>query len=136
MEKKLPHTPYNIMKSSVDNLIIPSPDEIRKINSFFLVRYISNDPASIYIANALNCMHKIPMEAQYSFVLNSTLDKVAFINYPKKEKIVSNKELKVIANHFKINDILAKEYVTILGLEKTQEILDKYEQINYKKTKI
>jgi len=135
MKNNIPHSPYNIMKSSVDNLIVPTTDEIRKINSFFLVRFISNDPASIYIANALNCMYKIPMEAQYSFVLNSTLDKVAFINYPKKERALSDKDLAIIATHFKINTILAKDYVKTLGAEKTQEILDKYKQVTYKKTK-
>jgi len=83
---EIKHTPYNIMKSAVDMRITPSIEEIKKINSFFLVRYISNDPASIYIANAINCHPNIPIEAQYKLIQNSTLDKVAFINYPKKEK--------------------------------------------------
>ena len=120
------HTPYNVMKSSVDKKITPSIEEIKKVNSFFLVRYISNDPASIYIANALNCNFRIPIEAQYNFVLNSTLDKVAFINYPKKERIVSDKHLKIISEHFKITEIVAKDYVKIMGEEKTLEIISHY----------
>jgi hypothetical protein len=134
-DKKLLHTPYNIMKSSVDRMITPSVEEIKKINSFFLTRYISNDPASIYIANALNCMSKIPMEAQYNFVLHSTLDKVAFINYPKKERLVSDKDIQIIMEHFKISETTAKDYVKILGIEKTKEILSYYEKIKTKKRK-
>jgi hypothetical protein len=131
-DKSIPHTPYNIMKSSVDRLISPSIEEIKKINSFFLTRYISNDPASIYIANALNCMSRIPMEAQYNFVLHSTLDKVAFINYPKKNKLISDKNLQIIMKHFKIGEVTAKDYINILGEEKTLEILSYYANVKKK----
>ena len=129
MEKQ---SPYNVMKSAVDKKFQPTKEELKTLNSFFLIRYISNDPNSIYIANILNCNHKIPIEAQYNFVRNSTLDKVAFINYPKKEKLIKDKEMKIIMFHFKINENVAKDYINILGLEKTQEILKKYENIKIK----
>jgi len=125
-------SPYNVMKSAVDKKFQPTKEELKTLNSFFLIRYISNDPNSIYIANILNCNHKIPIEAQYNFVRNSTLDKVAFINYPKKEKLIKDKEMKIIMFHFKINENVAKDYINILGLEKTQEILKKYENIKIK----
>ena len=114
------------MKSAVDKKFIPCSEELKSINSFFLVRYISNDPNSIYIANMLNCNHTIPIEAQYNFVRNSTLNKVAFINYPKKEKLVKDAELKIIMSHFKVNNSVAKDYIKILGTEKTKEIILKY----------
>ena len=129
MSDVIKHTNYNIMKSAVDKKIKPSIEEIRKINSFFLIRYISNDPASIYIANALNCNYKIPIEAQYKFILNSTLDKVAFINYPKKEKLISDKDMKIITRHFKVNEQVAKDYIRILGTEKIIAILDMYSHL-------
>jgi len=122
----LTRSPYNIMKSAVDNKLLPTVNEIKKINSFFLIRYISNDPNTIYIANMLNCNYSIPIEAQYNFIKYSTLDKVSFINYPKKEKLVTDKELKVIMSHFKTNSVVAKDYIRILGMEKTKEILQKY----------
>ena len=126
-------TPYNVMKSSVDKSFKPTEEEIKTLNSFFLVRYISNDPNSIYIANILNCNVKnIPIEAQYNFVRNSTLSKVAFINYPKKEKLVSDKELKLIMSYYKCSANVAKDYIKILGTEKTQEILEKYKNIKKK----
>lgn len=121
------------MKSAIDKKFKPTPEEIRSINSFFLIRYISNDPNSIYIANALNCNYSIPIEAQYNFVRNSTLDKVAFINYPKKEKLVKDSDLKIIMEHFKVNETVAKDYVKILGPEKTDEILEKYHSHGKKK---
>ena len=123
------HTKYNIMKSAVDKKINPSPEEIESINSFFLIRYVSNDPASIYIANALNCRPNIPIYAQYKFIRYSTLDKVAFIAYPKKEFKVNPKTLKILCNHFKVNEQIAKEYIKILGDDKVDEILKKYEGI-------
>ena len=127
---EIKHTNYNIMKSAVDKKIKPSVDEIKKINSFFLIRYISNDPASIYIANVLNCNYRIPVEAQYKFILNSTLDKVAFINYPKKDKIISDKKLKIIAKHYKVNNLVAREYIKIMGKERAEEIINMYLDIS------
>lgn len=129
MSDEIVHTNYNVMKSAVDKKIVPTLDEIKQINSFFLVRYISNDPASIYIANALNCNFKIPIESQYKFILNSTLDKVAFINYPKKERLLKDKDMKIITRHFGINESVAKDYIKILGPKKVEEILEKYKHI-------
>lgn len=123
------HTAYNVMKSAVDRKIEPTLEEIKKINSFFLIRYISNDPASIYIANALNCNYKIPIEAQYKFILNSTLDKVAFINYPKKDSLLKEKNIKIITKHFNISESVAKDYIKILGPEKVDKIIKMYKNI-------
>jgi len=117
------------MKSAVDNKIEPTLEEINKINSFFLIRYVSNDPSSIYIANTLNIYPKIPVYAQYKFIKFATLDKVAFINYPKKEFNIPIKVMKIICYHFKINEILAKEYVKLLGDERVEEIIKKYKNI-------
>jgi len=123
-------TPYSIMKSSVDKSFEPSAEEIQKVNSFFLTRFISNDPSTIYIANTLNCYVKhIPIEAQYKFVRNSTMDKINFINYPKREKLISDKDLNVIAYHYKCNLGIAREYVKILGIEKSEDIVKKYDGI-------
>ena len=125
--KKTKRTPYSVMKSAVNKTFIPSIEEIKSINSFFLVRYVSNDPSTIYIANILNCNAKvIPIEAQYKFIRNSTMEKVAFVNYPKKEKLISDKDLKLIMQYYKCNESVAKDYVRVLGVQRTQEIVDKY----------
>jgi hypothetical protein len=130
MSNNKPKTPYSIMKSAVDKTFVPTNDELKKINSFFLTRFISNDPSTIYIANTLNCYVKnIPIESQYNFVRNSTMDKINFINYPKKERIISDKELNIIAHYYKCNLAIAKQYVEILGLDRTNEILTKYKNI-------
>jgi len=122
---------YEVMKSSVLKNFAPTKEEIQSLNSFFLIRFISNDPNSIYIANALNCNSSIPIEAQYNFVRNSTLNKVAFITYPKKEKILSDKELQIIMRHFKTNKSVSLEYIKVLGEAKTQEILELYSKIKF-----
>ena len=57
--------------------------EKQNINPFFLLRFVSNDPNTIYIANMLNIYKSIPIEIQYNFIKNSSLEKIAFINYPK-----------------------------------------------------
>lgn len=129
MNKENKKTPYSIMKSAVDKSFEPSEEEIKTINSFFLTRYVSNDPSTIYIANILNCNVKnIPIEAQYKFIRQSTMEKVSFINYPKKEKLVTDKELKSIMKYYKCNEGVAKDYIKILGPEKTKEIIDKYKK--------
>lgn len=134
MNKENKKTPYSIMKSAIDKTFEPSEEEIKTVNSFFLTRYISNDPSTIYIANILNCNAKnIPIDAQYKFIRNSTMEKVAFINYPKKEKLITDKELKLIMKYYKCSESVAKDYVKVLGLEKTQEILDKYKNLNKRK---
>jgi len=117
------------MKSAIKKDYNPTPDEIKSLNSFFLVRYISNDPNTIYIANALNCNTNIPIDAQYKLVRNSTLDRVAFINYPKKEKVLDGKSLKIIMYHFKVNETIAIEYVKTMGKEETKKVLDMYKNI-------
>jgi hypothetical protein len=129
MEEKK-RTPYSIMKSAVDKTFVPTEEEKKRVNSFFLVRFISNDPSTIYIANTLNCYVKnIPVEAQYRFVRNSTMDKINYINYPKKERIVSDKELNIISYHFKCNNSIAREYVEIMGYDRAIEIVEKYKGI-------
>jgi len=126
-------TPYSIMKSAVDKTFVPTDDELSKLNSFFLTRFVSNDPSTIYIANTLNCYVKnIPIQAQYKFVRNSTMDKINYINYPKKEKTISDKELQIIAYHYKCNISIAKDYIEILGPDKTLDIIKKYKDINIK----
>lgn len=116
------------MKSAVDKTFEPSEEEIKTINSFFLIRYISNDPSTIYIANVLNCSKNIPVNAQYKFVRNSTMDRVSFVNYPKKEKTSTTKELKLVMQYYKCNESTAKEYIKILGVKETQKIIQKYKK--------
>ena len=72
--------------------------------------------------------YNIPIEAQYNFVKNSTLDKVAFINYPKKEKLIPDKDLDIIMSHFRVNKSVAQEYIEILGEDRTKEIIKKYKR--------
>lgn len=123
-------TPYSIIKSAVDKSFMPTKEELSKINSFFLVRYISNDPNTIYIANTLNCnVSFIPIEAQYKFVRESTLNKVAFINYPKKDKKYSKQNIKLIKTHYKCNDRIAKEYIDLMPEEEINKLLQQYETI-------
>jgi len=122
-----PKTPYAIMKSAIDKSFNPTDEELKKINSFFLTRFTSNDPSTIYISNILNCYSKyIPIEAQYKFIRNSTMNNIAFINYPKKIRVTSDKNLKVLMKYFKCNERVAKDYAKILGEEKIEEIITKY----------
>ena len=133
-DKETKRTPYSIMKSAIDKKFMPNTEEIKTVNSFFLTRYVSNDPSTIYIANILNCNAKIiPIEAQYKFIRNSTMEKVAFISYPKKEKLISDKDLKLVMQYYKCSESVAKDYVKILGVQKTQDIVDKYKNIGKKK---
>jgi hypothetical protein len=110
LENKV-RTSYEIMKSAVDKSFEPTAEELLRVNPFFLIRYISNDPSTIHIANVLNNFSNIPVDCQYKFVRNTTIDKISFINYNKKEKI---KDIELIMKHYNISESLAEEYYEII----------------------
>jgi len=124
--KETKMTPYKIMKSAIDNSYEPTLKEKQNINPFFLLRFVSNDPNTIYIANMLNIYKSIPIEIQYNFIKNSSLEKIAFINYPKKHSGYDLKEINVIKKYYSCNTNTAKDYIDILGPKRVQEIIEKY----------
>lgn len=126
------HTSFAIMASSIKKDFIPTRDELKTINSFMFCRWLSNSPVGIEIANYLNNAIDIPIEVQYHFV-RSTMHNVRYIAYPKKTD-ENNKDIEVLATHYKCNYLQAKQYYKILPSEELEKILTKYKHIG--KTKL
>ena len=119
MSSKEP-TDYSIMKSAITKDFKPTPEQIKKINKYFLIRYISGDLRYIHIANILNSLPNIPIEAQYELIRCSSLDKVKYTNFRKKK--FSRKQIKTIKTYYNVSDKVAKEYLEILPEEEYLKI--------------
>jgi hypothetical protein len=122
-----PRTSFAIMSSAVKKDFIPSPEELKNINSFMMCRWISNHPAGVQVANMLNNATDIPIDAQYWFV-RSTMHNIRYIAYQKKSSDI-DKDLEVLSNHYQCNIALAKQYYKILPKEELNKILTKYNHV-------
>jgi len=128
-------TSYEIIKSSVDRSFEPTKEQIQAINPFFLIRFISNDPSTIYFANAINSFSDVPVNAQYSYIKNCNLNNVSFINFKKKDKEYIKDDIITLCKHFKCNEIVLNDYLTILSKDQVSEILIKYKRKSKKEWK-
>lgn len=122
-------TMFQTMSTVVNKNFWPTDDEIKKINSFMLVRYISNDPFGCQIGSAIDHFHTMPMNAQYRFVRYSLSNKISYIKFPKKEKIDNKEEIEILMKHYKINERTAVEYSNLMTPEAMKVIMNKYLEI-------
>jgi len=107
-------SPYKVMTSILSDYN-PSKEEKLSINSFFLVRWMSNSPLAIYISNTINRYYKeMPVDKQYDFAKDTLRrDGVRYIKYTKKEE----NPLEVITNiskYYKVSIITAKSYYDLM----------------------
>ena len=110
-EKEKSASMFQTMATIVNKKYWPSDEEINKISSFMLVRYVSNDVNGIQMALYIDYFDKIPMVAQYRFFRHSLADKISYIKFPAKEKVNNAEELEIIQNHYKINQIMGMDYL-------------------------
>jgi len=106
-------SPYQVMTSVLSNYQ-PSPEEKLTVNSFFLCRYLSNNPMAIHIGNAFNRYYSlIPVNIQYDMAKQLLKGKIKFIQFPKKIKnddvIITN-----ISKYYKVNLDTAREYIAFM----------------------
>jgi hypothetical protein len=92
----------------------PSKEEIEKINSFVMIRWLSNNQLTVVPSNFVN--FDIPVYNQYLFLdtyfkLSGIKNKVKFIPYnkSKKEEIVEN-----IARWYNVNYNTAQQYYDLM----------------------
>lgn len=115
---------FKTMQSSLDLKKTPTLSEIQKISGWVWCRWLSGSPYTIQVANQFN-QYDIPIENQYSVVKSAFGGKLKYIPYPKTIKADESKELKYLANHFKVSMSLAKEYQEI-DPKGTKVIIDMY----------
>lgn len=118
---------FKTMATIVNKNYFPSYDEIEKINSFMMIRYISNDPNGVQMALYLDYFHKtIPLQAQYRFLRYSLSNKISYIKFPAKEKADDQEELDIICKHYKANQILGMRYIKLLPRHILDELVQRY----------
>ena len=118
-------TTYQIMTSILNNYN-PTKSEKLSINSFFMVRWLSNSSKAIHIGNVFNRFYKeMPLPVQYDISKQLLKGKIKFIQFPKKEKntdiIISN-----ISKFYKINLEKSQEYYDLMPDTERQRFKNLY----------
>jgi len=107
----------------------PTYEEKMTINSFFMCRYLSNNPMSIFIGNAYNRYYtQIPLNVQYDMAKQLLSGKIKFIQFPKKPKN-EDKLIENICRYYKVNLTHAREYLEFMTQKERDDILKMYETI-------
>jgi hypothetical protein len=116
---------YQIMTSILNNYK-PSKEEKLSINPFFFIRWLSNSPKGIHIANVFNRFYKeIPLDIQYDTAKQLLKNKIKYIQFPKKEKN-ENIVIENISKFYKISLEKAMEYYEIMPEKERKRFEDLY----------
>ena len=125
-------TPWQTMTSLLNNKE-PTREEKEKINSFFLVRWLANDPNTLQMANYINRFYNMPEIMQYQFCddylkLSGIKNRVKFIYY-QKEKIDKDYQTYIdsIQKKYNLNTQQAENYYKILPKTDLEKIKTTYE---------
>jgi hypothetical protein len=118
-EPKDKKSSYQIMTSILTNYR-PVYQEKLTINSFFFVRYLSNNTRGIHVGNVFNRYYKeIPINIQYDIAKQLLKGKIKYIQFPKKDKNIDI-TITNISRFYKINIDAAKEYFDIFDTEQKE----------------
>ncbi len=123
-------TMFQVMSTIVNKKFVPTNAELKKLNSFIMVRYLSNDAQCVFtVATTLDHYHKMPLKAQYMYARYSLGNKINYINYPKKEEMPNKDDIDIFCTHFKCNEQTAMDYYNRIPLHLKEEIINKYTKI-------
>lgn len=113
----------------------PTAEEIQKIPSYIFCRWLSGNPNTILAANQINIFSDIPIENQYQMIKNVFAGKIKFIPYPKNTSEDKMKKVEFIADHFKISEEKAHEYLDLIDPGELNSIVNMYTEYELKKGK-
>jgi len=101
-------------------------EDYNKINEYLFLIHLSNEPKIIEELNNLNLV-SIPIEKLIPILkLILKFKKVGYIKYPKKPQIKNEKYLESVKWYFKINDNVARRYLSKLSKEELKNIEEAY----------
>lgn len=126
-------TPFKVMTSLLNN-IKPTKEEKNSINSFFLVRWLSNERYTVQMANTINLYYNIPVYCQYQFCddyiqLTNLKRRVKYISFTKEKNNANYQKLiENIQRKYKINEIQAEEYFKLMDNDQRNEIYNMYDE--------
>ena len=111
---------YQTMISVLKPNVNPTDEEIEQVNSFFLCRWLSASPKSIFVSNFINRYYNIPKKIQYNFAKQLLAGKIKWLQYPKKEE-EKDKVILNISKYYKINLYMAEEYYDMMNKEEKEK---------------
>ena len=115
------------MWSSLDKNKSPTPEDLKKIQSFVFCKWLAGDSRTILTANTINQYYDIPIENQYYLVKNKFAEKIRNIKYIKSEKDEANQAIiAILEKHFKISTEKAKEYLTFISKDELNYLKELY----------
>lgn len=124
---------FKTLTSALDPKKNPTTEEIQKIPSFIFTRWLSGSPHAISAANAINLYSDIPIENQYYMVKYAFGGKIKYIPYPKNVSEDKLKKVQFIADHFKISEEKAQEYLEFISKDELEKIVNIYTEYELKK---
>lgn len=106
---------FKTLVSSLDPKAKASPEEIAKIPSYVLCRWLGGNAATIFAGNTFNLYHDIPIECQYQMIKSAFAGRVRYIPYPKATNEELPRDAALVAEHFNISDEKALEYLSFIS---------------------
>lgn len=126
-------SPFKVMTSLLNNTQ-PTDKEILTLNSFFMVRWLSNNRHTVPMSNMINMNYDMPLDIQYKFcrdyiAMTRMKDKVKFITFSKEKQ---NKDFQKLMDNiqkkYKVNEVIAQEYFQLMDNEQRNKIYSMYEE--------
>jgi hypothetical protein len=110
----------------------PSKEEIEKIPSYIMLRWLSNNQHTVIPANMMNINHHLPIYNQYIFLddyfnLSKIKNKIKYIKYNKTQEN-ENKIVNNIMNYYNINQQLAEKYFKMLPEKERKHFEEMYNE--------
>lgn len=102
-------------------------EEVKKIPSWLLCRWLSGNPNTLKMANVFNVYSGIPVECQAKMVRDTFAGKVKYIPYPKQTKHQDEKSVEYVAEYFKISLPKAREYIEVMSEDELKNIVQMFE---------
>ena len=125
---------FKTLKTLTSNSHNPKKEDIEKINSFVMVKWLSNNPNTVMAANAINLNDKIPIQNQFRFLddfytLNGVKNRRLYIPWGKKENIPKQLEKLIdnIQTFYKVNRDTAFEYFKLMDNTQKDRLYEMYE---------
>lgn len=116
---------FTVFKKILQNKDL-TDDDVAKVNSFVMCRWLQGNPGGLQVAQFLNVYHKLPLTVQVLFVKSVLAGKVKYIPYIKGQKITED-DLSSVSEYFKISRdkaIMYSEFLTDGDLKEIKSALD------------
>jgi len=100
--------------------------QVKDYNPFIINRFISMCEAFILLVNEINKYPELSKETHYNFFLSSLPKRKQYFKYIKKDKDLTEEEVKYVANYFNVTTREAKSHIQVLSEEDVKTIIGKY----------